>query len=188
MKKTLLASLLMILSYSFCNGQFYKSVLPSPEFTSALEKIVLDFRVNFSSIQGNSLTNQSDAETYESVVKLPGAISCFVYKFHSKEDTTASWQALMYKGDSYKDAARTYENVFRMVKKSQVKWIDKSTVGFDGEMQKPAEELKFTVSTLSFSLDDKRYKHFEADVEMVSTYDGWEVHLNLQTRHPDDNS
>ena len=92
----------------------------------------------------------------------------------------------MYKGDNYKEAARAYENVFRLVKKSQIRWIDKSVVSFDGEMQKPSEELRFTASTLRFGLDDKRYKNFEADIEMVSTYNGWEVHLNLQTKHPDD--
>ncbi|MDQ6814946.1 MAG: hypothetical protein M3040_14515 [Bacteroidota bacterium] len=188
MKKNLLALLLIFVSGNVCNGQFYKSLLPSPEFSNALEKIVLDFRLNFSSIQGNSLNNERDAETFESVVKLPGANNCTVYKFHSKVDTSASWQAVMYKGDNYKEAAKIYENVFRQVKKSQIRWIDKSMVGFYGDMQKPEEELKFTESTLRLDLDDKRYKHFEADIEMVSTYDGWEVHLNLQTRHPDDNS
>lgn len=179
--------LLFILSSShFCNAQFYKSFIPSPEFSSALEKIVLDFRLNFSSIQGEVVSKQAEAETYESTVKLPGATSCTIYQFHSKADTTASWQGTMYKGDDYKEAARVYENVFRLVKKSQVRWIDKSYVGFTGELQRPTEDIRFAVSSLRFQLDDKRYKNFEADVEMVSTYDGWEVHLNLQTKNPDE--
>lgn len=188
MRKNFFALLLLLLCTNFCKAQFYKSLLPSPEFSSALEKIVLDFRLNFSTIQGDSLTNEGEAEMYESTVKLPGASECFIYKYHSKADTTASWQAIMYKGDNYKEASRIYENVFRQVKKTQVRWVDKSMVGFTGEMEKPTEELKFSVSTLHFSLDDKRYKNFEADVEMVSTYNGWEVHLNLQTKHPDDGS
>ncbi|MCW3111862.1 MAG: hypothetical protein JWR18_258 [Segetibacter sp.] len=185
MRKTLFV--LLLLSTTLTRAQFYKSVIPSPEFSTALEKIVLDFRLNFSTIQGNSLSNHGDAETYESIIKLPGARECIIYKYHSKIDTTASWQAIMYKGDSYKEASRIYENVFRMVKKSQVRWIDKSYVSFNGEMEKPTEDLKFTSSTLLFSLDDKRYKNFQADVEMISTYDSWEVHLNLQTKNPDDN-
>ena len=188
MKKTLILLLFIVSCTSFCQAQFYKSVLPSPEFSNALEKIVLDFRINFASIRGNALTSEGEAESYESTVKLPGASECVIYNYHSKADTTASWQAVMYRGDNYKEASRAYENVFRLVKKSQVKWIDKTLVGFSGEMEKPAEQLRFTVSTLRFSLDDNRYKDFEADVEMVSTYDGWEVHLNLQTKHPDDHS
>jgi hypothetical protein len=184
MRKTLF-TLLLILLTTLCQSQIYKSVLPSPEFSSALEKIVLDFRINFSSIQGNSIVSQGESETFESTVKLPGAISCIIYKYHSKADTTASWQGTMYKGDDYKEASKVYENLFRLVKKSKVRWIDKSFVGFNGEMEKPAETLRFTVSTLNFELEDKRYKNFQADVEMVSNYDGWEVHLNLQTKQPD---
>lgn len=186
--RKLLFVLLLLLSAHLCEAQFYKAVLPSPEFSSALEKIVLDFRSNFSTILGASRSTQTDFETYESTVKLPGASECLIYKYHSKADTTASWQGIMYKGDDYKTASKTYENVFRLIKKTQIHWIDKSVVGFSGEMEKPAEELRFTVSTLRFDLDDKRYKHFKADVEMVSTYDGWEVHVNLQTKQPDDHS
>ncbi|MCW3080203.1 hypothetical protein [Segetibacter sp.] len=188
MRKICFVLLLILLSGNFCKAQFYKSVLPSPEFSSALEKIVLDFRLNFSTIQGNALVNAGETETYESVVKLPGASDCVIYKYHSKADTTASWQGTMYKGDDYKEACKIYENVFRLVKKSQVRWIDKTFVGFKGDMEKPAEELKFTVSTLNFELDDKRYKNFQADIEIISNYNGWEVHLNLQTKHPDDNA
>lgn len=186
MRKTLCV-LLLIFSATLTRGQFYKSILPSPEFSNALEKIILDFRLNFSTIQGNSLSSQGDTETYESIVKLPGARECIIYRFHSKIDTTASWQGIMYKGDSFKEASRIYENVFRMVRKSQVRWIDKSYVSFNGEMEKPAEEVRFTVSTLRFSLEDKRYKNFQAEIEMISTYSGWEVHLNLQIKNPDDN-
>lgn len=185
MRKHLFTLLLVFASTNFCQAQFYKSIIPSPEFSGALEKIILDFRLNFATIQGNNLAQQGDAEMYESTVKLPGAKECVIYKYHSKADTTASWQATMYKGDDYKEASRTYENVFRLVKKSQVRWIDKTHISFSGEMEKPGEDVRFAVSTLRFELDDERYKNFEADVEMVSTYDGWEVHLNLQTKRPD---
>ena len=151
----------------------------------ALEKIVLDFRLNFATIQGTSLLEQGESEMFESLVKLPGAIDCVIYRYHSKADTTASWQGMMYKGDDYKEAAKVYENVYRLVKKSQVRWIDKTNIGFVGEMEKPTDEVRFAVSILRFQLNDERYKNFEADVELIASYDGWEVHLNLQTKKPD---
>lgn len=185
MRKHLFALLVLVSWASLSQAQFYKSIIPSPEFSSALEKIVLDFRANFATIQGNNLSQQGESEVYESMIKLPGAEECVIYKYHSKADTTASWQGIMYKGDNYKEAARMYENVFRLVKKTQVRWIDKTHIGFSGEMEKPTEDLRFTVSTLRLGLEDERYKNFEADVEMVSSYNGWEVHLNLQTKRPD---
>jgi glycogen synthase len=42
------ASFVFVVSSSY--SQFYNSFLPSPEFNSALEKIVDDFRYNFKNI------------------------------------------------------------------------------------------------------------------------------------------
>lgn len=176
---------LFVFGFNFAHAQFYKSLLPSPEFSSALEKIVLDFRLNFKTIQGQSIDKQGEADIFESAAKLPGVSECLIYQYHSDLDTTASWQGIVYKGDDYKEAAKAYENIFKLVKKSQIRWIDKSIVGFGGEMQKPTEELRFTVSTLNFLLDDPRYDKFEAEVEMLTTFNGYEVHLNLQTKKPD---
>ena len=185
MAKKFLLILLITFTVNFCNAQFYKSFLPSPEFTSALEKIVVDFRLNYETIKGDSLSKQGDVETYASTVKLPGAEDCIIYYFNSKVDTTASWQAVMYRGDNYKEASRTYQNVFRLIKKSNIRWIDRSSVGFTGELEEPREDLRFAASTLHFELEDHRYDKFIAEVELVSSYNGWEVHLNLHTKKPD---
>ncbi len=106
MKRKLFFFLLITLNAGFCQAQFYKSLLPSPEFSDALEKIVLDFRLNFTTIQGANIAQQDEADTYESTVKLPGAIECTIYKYHSKADTTASWTGVMYKGDDFKEASK----------------------------------------------------------------------------------
>jgi len=183
-KKTALL-LFLILSATLGRSQFYKSLLPSTEFTSALEKIVLDFRLNYKTIQGDPVNKEGNVETFESIIKIPGAKECIITKFNSVIDTSASWQALMYSGDDYNKAVKTYENVFRLVKKSQVKWIDRSSVGFAGEMEKPKEEIRFTVSTLHFEIDDPRYENFLAEVEIVPSLEGWEVRLNLHSKGSD---
>jgi hypothetical protein len=185
MIKKLLVLLFISATAKVCDAQFYKSFAPSPEFSSALEKIVLDFRFNFETIKGNIISELDDVRMFESTVKLPGANECIIYYFNSMVDTTASWQAVMYRGHDYKEAARMYQNVFRLVKKSQVHWIDKSSIGFAGELETPKEELRFATSTLNFKLEDERYKKFKAEVELISTYGGWEVHLNLHSKKPD---
>lgn len=173
---------------SIANAQFYKSILPSPEFSKALEKIVLDFRLNYNSIKGDSIVKEGGMETYESVVKLPGASTCNLLYYSSRVDTTASFQAIMYKGENYREAVRTYENVYRLVKKSHIRWIDRSSVAFAGEFEPPKEGLRFAVSTLTMTLDDPRYSEFIAEVELLSAgYDTFEVHLNLQAKRFDEN-
>ena len=113
---------------------------------------MLDFRLNFASIQGTPLYSRVKLKSLNQPLNFPGATDCVIYNYRSKADTTASWQAVMYKGDDYKEASKIYENVFKQVKKSRIRWIDKSIVGFAGEMEKPSEALRFTVSTLQFAL------------------------------------
>lgn len=185
MKVKFVAVVLLSMCLSISKAQFYKSVLPSPEFTKALEKVVLDFRLNYETIKGNAVDLQNDYATYESLIKLPGSSNCIIQYYNSKLDTTASWQAVMYQGDDYSKAVRAYENTFRLVKKSRLNWVDKTLMRFNGEMETPKEEVKFALSTLDFDLEDVRYKNFKAEVELVQVYDGWQVNLNLLAKKPD---
>jgi hypothetical protein len=182
MTKRLTTFILLIFTTTISFGQFFKAVLPSPEFTGALEKIVLDFRDDYKSIQGQIIDVEGEMETYQSTVSLPGTEACKILRFHSAQDTTATWQAVVYSGDDYKAAMKAYENTFRLVKKSNLRWIDKSAVNFTGEYIAPRENLRFTTSTLSLNLADPRYEKFEAEIEIQTTYDGWQVLLNLSKR------
>jgi hypothetical protein len=179
-------TIIAIFVCTFLQAQFYKSFLPSPEFTKALEDIVLDFRINFESIKGDSISKEGNVHVYESAVKLPGALECIISYYNSRMDTTASWQAVMYRGDDFKEASKAYQNLYRLIKKTHVRWIDRSSIGFSGEMQSPTEEIRFAVSTLKFNLDDRRYKKFEAEVELINNYNNWEVRVNMHTRKADE--
>lgn len=67
-----------------------------------------------------SLSNETDRDSYQSVITLPGSLKCMIYRYHSIEDTLASWHALMYKGENFEEAAKIYKNTFRSVKKSSL--------------------------------------------------------------------
>ena len=167
-------------------AQFYKSIIPSPEFTKTLEKIVLDFRFNYNNIKGNSLMQEGGTETFESSIKLPGSQDCSITYYSSKVDTSASWQAILYKGSNYQEAVRIYQNIFRLVKKSHLNWIDRSLMRFTGSLEPAKEEIGFATSILQLDVEDVRYKKFAAEIELVSnSYDSFEVHLNLQNRKND---
>ncbi|MDB5193777.1 MAG: hypothetical protein JWQ96_3340 [Segetibacter sp.] len=171
----------------FClQAQFYKSILPSPEFNNMLEKVVSDFRYNFKNIIGDTLVSEGEAESFKSTAILPGSIDCVIYKFHSVRDTTASYQSTMYNGEDYKDAVKAYKNTFRLMNKSRLQLVDKSVLSFSGKLEEPAENLRFTVSSLQLDSQDDRYSRFRAEVELVSTYDGWKVSLNLHNTKPDE--
>ena len=185
MYKNLIIFILLLFVIQPTNAQFYKSVLPSPEFNNALEKIVGDFRYNFENIIGEPLVSQGEVETYGSTIKLPGATDCIIYKFHSALDTTASWQGVLYQGDDYREAVKAYKNTFRLLNKSRIHLIDRSIIGFAGQMSEPSEDVRFTVSTLQLNIADPRYEKFNAEVEMTTSYTGWQVNVNFFNKKPD---
>jgi len=91
----------------------------------------------------------------------------------------------MYEGDSYENAVKIYKNLFKQLKKSKMKWVDKSTISFMGEIDEPDENVRFTVTSLRLNIIDIPYRSFFGEIELTSTYDGWEVHLNLHNRKND---
>jgi hypothetical protein len=183
MKKHVLTLVLLFAVTSAAFGQLYKSFLPSPQFTKALESIVLDFRLDYKNIQGSRVDSLGQVDTYESTVKIPGAADCRILRFHSATDTTACWQAIVYSGDNYKEAVRVYENTVRLVKKSNMHWIDRSVISFKGELVPPKENVRFATSILLLTLEDTRYEDFRAEIELIATgMDSWEVQLNLSKK------
>lgn len=167
-------------------AQFYKSIFPSPEFNNALEKIVRDFKYNYENIVGELLESQGEVDTYETTIELPGASDCIIYKFHSGKDTTASWQGVLYNGDDYNEAVKAYRNTFRMINKSKLHLVDRTVIGFVGDLQEPSELIRFAMSTLKLAISDNRYKRFNAEVELVTNYNGWRVNVNFHNKKPDD--
>jgi hypothetical protein len=185
MKKTIAVILLILSSPLFTKAQFYKSLQSSDTFSDSLAIVVQDFKRNFSSIEGRQLPSQGDMDVFRSKVTIPGSLHCAIYRFHSQEDTTASWQAIMYEGDSYEEALKVYKNTFKQLKKTKMKWVDKSIISFIGEMEVPDENIRFTVTAMRLNIIDRPYRSFFAELELTNTYDGWEVHFNLHNRKND---
>ena len=187
MRKLLFAAILIAcISSEKSSAQFYKSVLPSPDFTSALEKIVLDYRFNFEKIKGDSIVKEGGTATFESLIKLPGTKQCTITYYNSKVDTSASWGAVVYSGSDFNEAVKAYQNTFRLVKKSHLNWIDRSLMRFTGDMETAREEVGFATSILYLDLQDERYKNFVAEVDLLGGSIGnWEVQLSLQKKKDD---
>ncbi|MCW3092596.1 MAG: hypothetical protein JWP81_3665 [Ferruginibacter sp.] len=185
MKKKFTSLLIILIAIHGAHAQFYKTVLPSEAFSSPLSVIVQDFKKNFSSIQGDQLSSGADVEVYQSKVIIPGSLHCSIFRFHSLLDTTASWQATMYDGDSYEEAMKIYKNTVRQLTRTKMKWIDSRVVSFTGQLETPHENAGFAVTTLKLNIADKAYSIFIAEIDLTNTYSGWEVHLNLNNKKSD---
>jgi len=163
--------------------------MPSPDFTSALQKIVLAYRLDYKTIQVDSIFSPGDGyESYGSSVKLPGSTLCEILRFHSSEDTSAAFHANFYQGDDFDAAAKAYQNCINMIKRSRMQWVDRRIFTFTGETEKADPNKGFTVSILRLNTDqlnDERYKGFCAEVEIRGNVTGWEVNANFHLKTSD---
>lgn len=184
MQKLLTLAAAMLLLMSAANAQFYKKILPGNNISSAVASISENFQNNYYSIQGEELPADEGREIYRSNIVIPGASQAVIYRFHSKEDTTASFQATMYEGESFKEAVKIYKQTFRQVKGTKFNaGIQK--ISFDGSMEEPTETLRFTSSQLRPDVTGGAYKNFIAEVEIINSIEGWKVQLNLHSRKGD---
>ena len=183
MKKILFLILLFVAIFFTSHAQFYKTYLPSSEFSDSLSKIVTDFESNFNLIQVKEMTPQPEMNTYQSKTTLPDALHCSVFRYHSVRDTSASWQAIFYDGENYKDAYKKYKDIFNQLKKSKIKIGDKDDNAFIGEFGKPKESVRFTSSSLKLNSNNMIYRNFFAELELTNTFDGWQVQLNLVNKN-----
>ncbi len=186
MRKTIILPLALLFTCTGIKAQFPKPGAASQAFSESLTKITEDFRSNYYHIQGEQLPSGDDMDIFRSTVQVPGAKHAAILRFHSKIDSSASWQALMYEGDDYKEALKVYKSTCKHVDNSRLKLQDKAATGFSGKMDEPDANLRFVSSVYTLKIDDPAYEKFYAEVEMVNiSFDLWAVRLNLQSKKPD---
>lgn len=180
-----LTVIMLLLAYS-TQAQFYKKVLPgNGGISAAVATITENFQNNFHHIQGNELPPDEGKKIYRSTVLIPGATQQVIYRFNSREDTTASFQALLYEGESFKEASKIYKQAFRQVKGTKFNGGFEK-ISFSGHMEEPTENLRFTTSLLRPDVSGGAYKNFIAEIELLYAVEGWKVQLNLHSRKNDE--
>lgn len=185
MRKFLTLAIALLSSPCVMQAQMLRKVLPTSAFSAAVCKVIENFQNNYGSIQGAPLPPEGDRDIFISTVSVPGASRCVIYRFHSVEDTTASWQGTLYTGEDFREAAKIYKSTYKHLQQSTFNEAGAQN-GLEGEFIQPTESLRFTTSILRPAKESTIYKNFIAEVEMVNTLDGWTVQLNLHARKDDD--
>src|SRR5438132_1557514 len=99
---------------------------PPSGFSKSIETILGDFPYNYKHIVGDLVLTEGEFEQYASTVTLPGAETCVIGYYHSALDSTASWQALMFRGEEFEKAAKEYKRLFHQLNRCKLRMIDGS--------------------------------------------------------------
>ncbi len=155
-------------------------------FPSAIDSVLRDFPHNLRHITGPLVLAEGEFENYASLVGVPDAQSCVVTRYHSADDTTASWQAKMYSGDNFDEANRQYQQLFRQLKTCYVKLVDGSIIYLEGQWEPAKDGASFTTSTLRLMTGDWQYKEVKVELELVYLLADWAVNINIVSKRRDD--
>jgi hypothetical protein len=155
-------------------------------FIQGVDSVLIDFPKNLRNITGDSLISQGEVDHFFSRVVLPGSESCTISRYHSKEDTTASWQARMFHGEDFARASAAYHNLYRVLKKCYVHLDDGSMVYLKGEWEPANEDKTFSTCTLTLSTPLWRYRKVKVEIEILYQISDWVVNLNVFSKENDD--
>ena len=155
-------------------------------FHSAIDSVLRDFPYNLRHITGEVVLAQGEFENYASLVMVPEAQSCVVTRYHSADDTTASWQAKMFTGDDFDEANREYQQLYRQLKTCYVKLVDGSIVYLDGKWEPAKSGVSFTTSTLRLMTGAWQYREVKVELELVYLVADWDVNINIVSKRRDD--
>ena len=164
----------------------YSQSAPSDSFHAVIDSVLRDFPSNLRHITGDLELAQGEFENYASTVELPGAEHCIITRWHSVEDTTASWQAQMFKGEDFGEASRRYRELFRRLQGCYLKLVDGSVFYLAGDWEPATEEASFTTSTLRVKTGDERYREVKVELELVFLVTDWAVQINIVSKKRDD--
>jgi len=155
-------------------------------FDGAIDAVLRDLPFNLRNITGELVLAQGEFENYASIVELPGAEQCIVTRWHSADDTTASWQAKMLSGEDFDQASKSYHELFRKLQGCHLTLVDGSVIYLKGDWEPAKEGSSFTTSTLKLMTGDWRYRDVKVELELVYQLADWAVHINIVTKKRDD--
>jgi len=155
-------------------------------FADAIDAVLGDLPNNLRYVTGELLLAEGEVDSYASLVAVPDAENCIVTRYHSVEDTTASWQAKMYSGGDYDAAARKYAQLYQQLKTCYVRLPDGSIYYLEGTWAPAKKEITFTTSTLKVRTSDQRFRDVVVQLELVYQLADWAVNINIVTKRPDD--
>jgi hypothetical protein len=150
-----------------------------------MEAVLHDFPNNYRNISGDLVLAQAETDNYASLVLLPGASECTVTRYHSIEDTTASWQAKMFHSEDFKEVSQRYKELYKQLKGCYLQLVDGSIIYLNAEWEAPTEEKAFVMSTLRLATGDERYKEMKIDLEMVYQFPEWTININVSGKKDD---
>jgi hypothetical protein len=160
--------------------------LPLPTaFRADVQKAVADFPSQFASLRGAVRIANPQTVEYASLLRVDKAEDCSITQYSSNNKPVYSLHALMLSTEDFAEAEKRYKWLFTQLKGMNVKYVvDHYTL--HGLYEAPAEERKFTTSTLAVADAPEALQKLRIEVSMQFEFPEWKVALTVFERERED--
>ncbi|MCO6496369.1 MAG: hypothetical protein J5I50_01775 [Chitinophagaceae bacterium] len=153
---------------------------------SNLGEVITDYFKNFSNAKGDTLSAMASVITFDSRIKLPGALSCIIKKYPLPN--TYSWEGFLCESDDFDLASEQYKKVFQQINNMKFSPDGSGSYPLKGRIDYPSEQRSFASTHLKFEAPEEelRLKNFMVDLELTYRMPVWQLRLYLYEKLPDD--
>ena len=119
--------------------------LGNPDVRNALEQVIGDFPLHFSTLKGEIINTNPQTVEYESLLTFKSAEKNIIVQ-HSGTQPVFSWQAVMFTAEEFADAEKKYKTLFNQLKGMNLKLNRDYDYSLAGDYDKPDESLFLVVA------------------------------------------
>src|SRR5690349_17876822 len=173
--KTVILALLMVTSLVETRSQ---SVF-SNGTNSALEKVIQDYPNKFGNIKGALISENLQAASYESNVKIPGSLSCTISQTNFTNKKLFSWRAELYVASTFSEASDKYAELYKQIKNMIIKVQGAKPYILNGQYEAPSPDKNFQSVILNLLPASGELQNVKVEISLESQAGKWKIHLTI---------
>lgn len=146
---------------------------------SALEKIIQDYPNHFSNIKGALVSEDKQASSYESNVKIPGSLSCTISQTNYTNRKLVSWKAELFATSSFSEASQKYSELFKQIKNSVLKIQGAKPYILNGQYVAADQSKNFQAIILNLLPASGELQNIKVEISLESHSGEWKIQLAI---------
>ena len=160
------------------------SLRTAPLIKSDIEKVVRDITQGLDNVRGDTILQSANSVTFYSKIIPAGARDCFVTVYGYPHSPI--WQATMFEGDDFEEAAAKYKGYFRQLAGTYIALYDRTSYKLTGEYDVPDEGRAFASSILQFADAGKQVSRLSVEVGLNYSFPVWKVSMLVYEKAADE--
>ena len=173
MKTVFLATILVTLTIdAHTQGVFSNAT------NTALERVIQDYPNQFRNIKGALLLESGRATNYESSIKIPGSLSCFVSESRTSRQAL-SWKADLYASADFAEVKNKYHELYNQIKNTIIKIQGAKPYILSGKYSTPYQDKSFHAVVFNLLPASGEWQNVKVELSLEQQGSTWKLRIAI---------